>query len=85
GFTLMNAMPHFVLGSWGVRILSGFGFGDKANIAWGITNLIGSISLFSYTYGIGELLSHGIYAGALTLLILFWVASPLWKRLFSKK
>lgn len=85
GFLLMNAMPHFVLGTWGVRILSGFGFGDKANQFWAYANLTLSWGLFSFTYGIEGLLNHGIYAGALTLLVIFWVASPLWKKLFSGK
>ena len=83
GFLLMNAMPHFVLGTWGVRMLSGFGFGNKANVAWGVANLIASLALFLYTYSFDELLTNGIYLGALIMLIIFWVASPLWKKLFK--
>lgn len=81
----MNAMPHYVLGTWGVRMLSGFGFGDKANVAWGVANLLSSLALFVYTYGLSKLAAHGIYLGALSLLIIFWVASPLWKKMFSDK
>ena len=33
--TLMNAMPHLVLGTWKGRMFSAFGFGDKQNIAYG--------------------------------------------------
>ena len=84
GFLLMNAMPHFVLGKWSVRMLSGFGFGDSANMAWGVCNLLASLALFIYTYGVEALLTHGIYTGALTLLVIFWIASPLWKKLFTK-
>lgn len=83
GFLLMNAMPHFVLGTWGVRMLSGFGFGNKANCIWGIFNLFASLALFLYFYGLDGLLTNGIYFGALTLLIIFWGASPLWKKLFT--
>ena len=35
GLTLMNAMPHFVLGTFQARMLSGFGYGDHANIIYG--------------------------------------------------
>ena len=83
GFLLMNAMPHFVLGTWGVRMLSGFGFGNKANVAWGVSNLAASLGLLMYTYGLEGFSDHAIYTGALTLLVIFWVASPLWKKLFS--
>lgn len=31
GLTLMNAMPHFILGVWKGRMLSAFGFGDYKN------------------------------------------------------
>lgn len=85
GFTLMNAMPHFVLGTWGVRMLSGFGFGDKANVSWAFANLAISTGLFHYSYNLSNLGNHGIYAGALTLLLIFWIASPLWKKLFTNK
>jgi hypothetical protein len=30
GLTLMNAMPHFVLGVWKGRMLSAFGFGNAS-------------------------------------------------------
>jgi hypothetical protein len=35
GLTLMNAMPHFILGTWKGKMLSGFGTGNKQNILWG--------------------------------------------------
>jgi hypothetical protein len=35
GLTLMNAMPHFILGVWKGTMLSGFGVGHTRNIVWG--------------------------------------------------
>ncbi|PCJ66305.1 MAG: hypothetical protein COA58_05890 [Bacteroidetes bacterium] len=85
GFFLMNAMPHFILGHWGTRMLSGFGFGNKANLAWALANLVTSLTIMIYTYGLSGILDHGIYLGALSMLILFWIASPLWKKLFGER
>ena len=37
GATLMNAMPHYVLGIWQGRMFSAFGFGNRQSglQAWG--------------------------------------------------
>jgi hypothetical protein len=64
GLTLMNAMPHFVLGIWKARMFSAFGFGDTKNILYGLLNFIISVGLFLYKYGMERLLANGIYAGA---------------------
>ena len=50
GLTLMNAVPHFVLGTFQARMLSGFGYGDRANIAYGLLNFAISIVLYIYSY-----------------------------------
>ena len=64
GATLMNAMPHLVLGIWKGRMFSAFGFGDKQNIAYGFLCLTISVGLFIYKYGIDKILDNGIYSGA---------------------
>jgi hypothetical protein len=85
GATLMNAMPHLVLGVWKGRMFSAFGFGDKQNIAYGTLCLVISASLYSYQYGVSAILDNGIYAGALALLLIYFVSGQFWYRLFSKK
>lgn len=84
GLTLMNAMPHFVLGVWGGRILGGFGFGNKQNIAYGLLNFVISVALFIYKYGPEAILENGIYAGALFILVVYFLSSRFLYRLFSK-
>jgi hypothetical protein len=85
GLTLMNAMPHFVLGIWKGRMVSGFGFGNLPNILYGLLNFIISAGLFIYKYGPGQLLENGIYLGALTLLLIYFITGRFWYSLFRKK
>lgn len=84
GLTLMNAMPHFVLGVWKGRMVSAFGFGDKQNIAYGLLNFSVSISLFHYKYGIATLLENGIYLGSFFVLVIYLVTGHLWYNAFNK-
>lgn len=60
--TLMNAMPHLVLGIWKVRLFSAFGFGDKQNIAYGFLCLGIFVGLLIYKYGADKILDNGIYS-----------------------
>ena len=78
GITLMNAMPHYVLGVWRARMLSGFGTGHLKNILWGLLNFIFSLSLFLYKYGTAGLLHNGIYLGECIMLGAFFVTSWFW-------
>ena len=73
GLTLVNSIPHFALGVWKGRMLSGFGFGDRANIGYGMLNLGISVTLFLVNYGLDALLENGIYLGGLTVVVL-WIA-----------
>jgi hypothetical protein len=84
GATLMNAMPHLVLGIWKARMFSAFGFGNIQNIAYGFLCLFMSIGLFVYEYGWDMLKSNGIYAGALSLLLIYFLTGQFWYRLFNK-
>ncbi len=81
----MNAMPHYVLGTWHGRILGAFGFGDKQNMAYGLFNFVISIGLFSYQYGFNSILDNGIYAGALLVLLIYFFSGHLFRDLFQKK
>jgi len=85
GMTLMNAMPHFVLGTWKGRMFSAFGFGNIQNILYGLLNFLASISLFLYKYGAEQLTSNGIYAGALTILLIYLLTGWYWYSIFHKR
>ncbi len=85
GLTLMNAMPHFVLGVWKGRMFSAFGFGNRKNMLYGATNLVLSLSLFLFRYGPEQLLHNGIYSGALVLLLIYFLTGRFWFTLFQEK
>lgn len=84
GFLLMNAMPHFVLGTWKARMFSGFGFGHRQNIAYSALNFLIAGSLFLYTYGWEGLWDHGIFVGAIVMMIIYYSTGWFWVRLFHK-
>jgi hypothetical protein len=84
GATLMNAMPHYVLGIWKRRMLSAFGFGNTQNVLYGLLNLVISVSLYVYQYNVDHLLSNGIYVGAVTILVIYFLTSKILLTLFSK-
>ena len=82
GLTLMNAMPHYVLGVWRAKMLSGFGLGHTRNIIWALLNFIASVSLFVYRYGWQGFAQNTLFSGALLVLVTFFFTSPLWYRFF---
>lgn len=85
GLTLINTIPHFVLGIWKGRMLSAFGFGNTANILYGILNFVVSITLFLYKYGMEGLVQNGIYVGGLFVLISYFLVGKLCYVQFHKK
>ena len=85
GATLMNAMPHLVLGIWKGRMFSAFGFGDKQNIAYGLLCFAISFGLYIYKYGTDHLFDNGIYLGAVALLLIYFLTGQVWYKLFNKK
>ncbi len=85
GLTLMNAMPHFILGVWKGRMLSAFGFGDYKNMLYGVLNFALSLGLFVSRYGTAQLFKNGIYAGALVILLIYFLTARLWYSLFHQK
>jgi hypothetical protein len=85
GLTLINTIPHFVLGVWKGRMFSGLGFGNTANILYGVINFVISISLFVYKYGLGGILDNGIYLGALFVLISYFIVGKLCYNYFHKQ
>lgn len=85
GLTLMNAMPHWVLGIWKGRMLSGFGVGDTKNILYGLLNFGISISLYGYQYGLSSIAENGIFAGALFVLIMYFLTGKFFYQFFKKE
>ena len=85
GASLMNAMPHLVLGIWKGRMISAFGIGDKQNIAYGFLCLVISVGLYIYQYGLDKILDNGMYIGALTILLIYFTTGQFWYNLFKKK
>jgi hypothetical protein len=85
GLTLINTIPHFVLGIWKGRMFSGLGFGNTQNIIYGIINFVISISLFVYNYGLAGIPENGIYLGAIFVLISYFIVGKLCYTFFHKK
>ena len=85
GCFLMNAMPHYVLGSWGARMLGGFGFGKIPNMLYGLFNLGVSLTLFHLEHGITTILEHNMYLGALFVLLIFILFGHIVRDLFKEK
>jgi hypothetical protein len=85
GLTLMNAMPHFVLGVWKGKMLSGFGTGNKRNILWALFNFVISVGLFIFKYGLKGFVGNTMYSGALLVLVVFFFTSSFWVRFYGEK
>ncbi|WP_394749918.1 hypothetical protein [Spongiimicrobium salis] len=85
GLTLINTIPHFVLGIWKGRMFSGLGFGNRQNILYGLLNLSISLGLFLYTYGWEGLFDQGIYLGALFVIFSYLAVGKLCYRYFHLK
>jgi len=85
GLTLINTIPHFVLGIWKGRMLSGLGFGNKQNILYGLLNFILSIGLFLYKYGFEGLGQNSIYLGAIFVIVSYFIVGKLCYKFFHQK
>ncbi|MFY0688229.1 MAG: hypothetical protein JXQ90_13740 [Cyclobacteriaceae bacterium] len=73
GLTLVNTLPHFVLGVWKGRILGGLGFGNLQNILYGLLNFTISVGLFIWQYGWDGLMSNNMYQGGLFVAIAYFL------------
>jgi len=52
---------------------------------YGLLNFVISLELFVCRYGIEQLFKNGIYAGALILLLIYFLTGRLWYFLFHQK
>lgn len=85
GLTLVNALPHFVLGIWKGRMLSIFGFSPRANLAYGLLNAGISICLFLYQYGWAGWKQSPMYLGGLFVIVSYLAVGKLAYSHFHKK
>jgi len=85
GLTLINTIPHFVLGIWKGRMFSIFGFGNLQNILYGLLNFIISMGLFTYKYGLEGFLQNSIYLGALFVILSYFIVGKLCYKYFHEK
>ena len=85
GFFLMNAMPHMVFGFTHVRFLSAFGYTGKANTGYAAIQTVVSLGLFLWKYGFEGFTEHGIFTGALTILVIYWITGRFFYQRFKEE
>ncbi|HAA14432.1 MAG TPA: hypothetical protein DCE41_23220 [Cytophagales bacterium] len=73
GLTLVNALPHWVLGIWKGRMFSGLGFGNRANIGYAIINFGISLGLFLYKYGVSGISEQGMFVGGAFVGVMYFI------------
>jgi hypothetical protein len=84
GITLINALPHMLVGYGNIRFLGLFGYGNLPNIAYAALSTIISITLFSWKYGMEGWMSNGIYLGGILVLFAYWILGKWLIKIFSK-
>ena len=85
GLTLMNALPHMLVGMGNIRFLGLFGYGNTQNIAYAALSTVVSCTLFTWKYGLEGWTENGIYLGAVAVLVAYWVTGKFLIRFFFKK
>jgi hypothetical protein len=85
GLTLVNTLPHFVLGIWKGRMMSLFGFSPTANIIYGLFNLAISLALYLWQYGWQHLIENEMMLGGLFVIVGYFVLGKICYRAFHVK
>jgi hypothetical protein len=83
GITLINALPHMLVGYGNIRFLGLFGYGNLPNIAYAALSTIISITLFSWKYGMEGWMTNGIYVGGILVLLAYWILGKWLIKIFS--
>ncbi len=83
GWFLMNAMPHLLVAQTEVRFLSLFGYSIKANYGYAVFNLFVALILFQIQYGLNNLFNHGLFLGALFILVAYIFSGRYFYKLFK--
>ena len=84
GLTLVNTLPHFVLGIWKGRMFSGLGFGNKQNVLYGLLNFAISVGLFIFEYGMVGLIENSMYLGALFVIVSYFTVGKICYKRFHE-
>ena len=84
GVTLMNALPHMLVGYGNIRFLGLFGYGNLPNIAYAALSTFISTGLFTWKYGLEGWTGNMLYVGAVSVLIAYWFLGKVFIRLFKK-
>jgi hypothetical protein len=84
GLTLVNIIPHYMVGILKVRFLSLYGFGDKQNMAYAYTSLAVSIILYHINYGVNTIFDHAWYAGGLFVVISYLILGSVFVKMFKE-
>jgi hypothetical protein len=85
GLTLVNVLPHYLVGILNIRFLGLYGFGNNRNIAYAWTSFLVSIILFHINYGIGSILDHSWYLGGICVILSYLLLGRFLVRTFKKK
>ena len=85
GFTIMNAMPHMLLGYGNIRFLALFGYGNRSNVAYAALNTIISAGLFTWKYGMEGWSTNMIYVGAVLILMIYWATGKWLIKFYGKR
>ncbi len=85
GATLMNALPHLLVGQGNIRFLGLFGFGNMQNIAYAGLSTVISTSLFTWKYGLDGWQENTIYSGAVFVLATYWFFGKIFIKYFAEK
>lgn len=84
GGLLMNAMPHFIFGITKTRFLGLFGFSSTGNIIYGVVQFVICMVLFQINYGLEAILTNGIFAGCLSILVLYFLLGKLVLKFYNR-
>jgi hypothetical protein len=83
GALVANAMPHLIFGLTKTHFLGLFGYSPKGNIIYGVLQFVICLLLFHFKYGIDSLLDNGVFVGALTVLVLYFIFGKLLVRVYG--
>lgn len=85
GLTLVNIIPHYLVGILKIRFLGLYGFGAKQNIAYAWTSLLASFVLFHINYGLTSIMDHLWYAGGLFAALAYLLLGKILVKFFREK
>ena len=77
GISLINAMPHLVLGQLGIRFLCLFGYSPKANIAYSFVNVLAAVLIGIYKFGFDLVINSPTTYGLLFVYFGFVFMGPM--------